>query len=238
MWYCGYKNILLTGEPGCGKSTLLKELISSVQKKVWLITEEILDGSWKREWFKIITSGKEEYLLASRTELSHILFWEKYWIQIEWIKKLISTLIFEIWDILYLDEIAPMQLYAPGFKKFVKLRLSSPNPLLWVIKLDDEKYPFIREIKKRKDVLVVNISETNDMYNKEFLVKLVGKMVKSQKYLQEKVRFTKLDDNTRIMNSSSAQRNLTLYDNNISCDCDFYINYGICSHTIALRQLI
>lgn len=232
-----YKNILLTGKPWCGKSTLLQELVATVDHKTGFITQEIRDDTQQRIWFEVISLWGERASIASKTEKSDILFAEKYWIQTEWMKELIANLNFEIWDILYLDEIAPMQLYAPEFNGFVLWRLSSPNPLLWIIKLDDEKYPFIREIKQRKDVLLVNISQNIDPYNKEFLQKLVEKMKKSQKYIQEKERFIQKDSYTRTMNSSSAQRTLKTRNNDISCNCQFYIDYGICSHSMALRQL-
>jgi len=188
MNHLGYKNILLTGDPGCGKSTLLNELLWQAKEKVWFITQEIRNEEKQRTWFDVVTSLWNRYVLASKKEISDILFAGKYWIQTEWIKELMQTLTFKTGDILYLDEIAPMQLYTPWFQDFVEWFLSSPNPLLGTIKLDDTQHSFIRKIKQRKDVLVIDMLDTKTLYNREFLDKVMEKINKSQKYIQEKER--------------------------------------------------
>lgn len=233
-----YKNILLTGEPWCGKSTLLKELVSAIDHKTWIITQEIRDNTRQRIWFEVISSGGKKSLLASKTKTSDILFANKYWIQTDGIEQILSTLSMQPWDLLYIDEIASMQLYAPWFQSFVKWWLSSKNPLLGAIKLDDAQYPQIQNIKKREDTLVINIMDTTTTYNKNFLIKLLSKIKKSQRYLKEQERFHQLNSTTWEMNSSSAERNLIIENWIIHCDCQFYTQYGICSHSIALRQMI
>jgi DNA polymerase IIIc chi subunit len=88
--------------------------------------------------------------------------------------------------------------------------LSSKNPLLGAIKLDDAQYPQIQNIKKREDTLVINIMDTTTTYNKNFLIKLLSKIKKSQRYLKEQERFHQLNSTTWEMNSSSAERNLII----------------------------
>lgn len=233
-----YKNILLTGEPWCGKSTLLQELVATVDHKTGFITQEIRDDAQQRIWFEVISSWGERASIASKTEKSDILFAEKYRIQTDSIKKILSTLTIEIGDLLYIDEIAPMQLYAPWFQSFAEWWLSTKNPLLGAIKLDDFQYPAIQHIKKRKDTLVIDIMNKNTIYNKGFLFKLAWKIWKSQRYLQEPERFHQINKSMWKMNSSSAERKLIIENWIIHCDCQFYTQYGICSHSIALRQII
>ena len=230
-----YKNILLTWKPGCGKTTLMKDLIATVDKKSWILTEQILQ-EWKRVWFELVDIMWNRYPLSSTNTKSDIIFADKYFIQTQWVKDLIDNFSYNVGDLLYLDEIAPMQLYTPWFSAFVETLLDAKNPLLWVIKLDDAEYEFIQKVKTRKDVLVVDISDEN--YNQEFLVKLMWKIIKSQWYILELDRFKQIQDNTWCMISKSATRNLENRDWVLSCDCQFYEQYWICSHSVALRQLI
>lgn len=231
-----YKNILLTWEPGCGKTTLMKDLISTVDKKSWILTEQVLDDWWERVWFELVDTIWHRYLLSSTNTKSDIIFADKYFIQTQWLKDLINNFTYQVGDLLYLDEIAPMQLYTPWFTDFIESLLDAKNPLLWVIKLDDTEYEFIQKVKKRKDVLIVNISDDN--YDKAFLVKLLWKIKKSQWYVLESDRFHQTADITWSMRSASATRNLVNTDWVLMCDCQFYNQYGICSHSIALRQII
>ncbi len=166
-----YRNILLTGKSWSGKTTLLKELISWIEKKEWILTEEILDESWGRIWFEIADSSWEKYLFTSKQKQSDILFANKHRIHPEWAISLMNKFSYEQDDLLYLDEIGPLELQVPWFESFSNRLLNAPNFLLWTIRLDDEMYPYIQEVKKRDDVLVINISD--DEFDKATLVELI-----------------------------------------------------------------
>lgn len=137
----GYKNILLTWSPGCGKSTKLKELISVVDCKTGFLTEQILNSQWEREWFQLINNIWDTHLLASKIQVSSILFADKYYIQEDAVDRIIKSFECNVWDLIYIDEIAPMQLYSSLFQDFIISILDFKNPIIWVIKLDDDKYP-------------------------------------------------------------------------------------------------
>ncbi len=230
-----YKNILLTWKPKSGKSTMLDSLLASVKEKTWIITKQVLDEGGTRMWFNIVDNKWKKFLLSSTTIRSDKKFADKYWIHSVGIKEIMNNFAYEKWDLIYLDEVAPMQIAADWFKEFATSLLDSKNPLLWTIKLDDNKYEFIQQVKTRKDTLVLDI--LGQEFNEIFLANLVKKIEKSQKYLTEKERFQKLSENERKMDSQSSIR--TLHTGEIiNCDCDFYENYGICSHSISLRQII
>ena len=231
-----YKNILITWEPWCGKSTLLKELISKIDNKSWFLTEQNLNTDWNREWFEILDSKWNKYPLASKNTPSDILFANKYYIQSKWLQEIIKNFSYNIWDLIYIDEIAQMQLYAPWFEDFALDLLNTKNPLVWITKLDDSNYPIIQQIKNRKDTLIINLSK---IWSRDFLLWFIKKVIKSQKYIFESDRYTKISNNHYQMKSSSNIRDIYISENwIISCNCDFYNNHWICSHTMALRQII
>lgn len=214
---------------------MLDSLLVSVKQKTWIITKQVLDESGTRLWFDIIDNTWKKFLLSSTTIKSDKKFADKYWIHTAGIYEFMNNFTFKKWDLLYLDEIAPMQIATDWFKEFATSLLDSKNLLLWTIKLDDSEYNFIQQVKTRKDTLILDILEKE--FDEKFLTKLIEKIIKSQKYLTERDRFQKLSDNEREMKSQSSIRRLHTNEI-ISCDCDFHENYGICSHSIALRQII
>ena len=236
MYKYWYINILLIWEPWSGKTTLLKQLICGIDKKVWMLTEQILNEAWERVWFELVDHVWNRCLLASKEHKSFILFANKYRIHTEGLQRLMKDFSYKRWDLIYVDEIAPMELYAQGFEKFVQWLLESPNPLIGIIKLDDDNYNFVKEIKKRSDILILNISDQN--FDKEFLQTFMKKVKKSQKYLQEPERYEKISESNYIMHSESTTRNIIIKWWVLRCDCQFYQKYGTCSHIMALRQIV
>ncbi len=232
-----YKNILLTGEPWCGKSTLLWAVIQWIRQKQGILTKQVVDLQWIRTGFELETTEWIHYPLASKTEQTSILFAEKWYIQPQGLQEVIKDFKRNIGDLLYLDEIAPMQMYTPWFVEFTDRLLDTTNPLLWVIKYDDTDYPYIQKAKSRKDVLVLTLNDQSRQSIELFLENLIKKLKKSQQYVHEPYRYLKLSNSSFTMESEDGHRMLQYTAGVITCNCDFYIRYGICSHSMALRQL-
>ncbi len=66
---------------------------------------------------------------------------------------------------------------------------------------------------------------------------LIGKIEKAKRYAQEKERvtFSELLVNFRGEHSTY---NVSLKDGKWHCTCDFYSNWGLCSHTMALQRIL
>lgn len=139
-------------------------------------------------------------------------------------------------DLLYLDEIGQMQLFSESFKKAALMFLDSANICIATIsKVYNDS--FTDNIKKRDDVIIVEISEDNREEKYEFIVLLISKMLKAKKYVTEPERFT-FGLNETVIKSEHGIRKVVNNSGKFSCSCDFYGKYGICSHIIAVKDMI
>lgn len=233
-----YKNILLTGQPWCGKSTLLNKIIQPIQDKEWILTKQLLDETGQRTGFEIEYSGKCSFPLASRTKVTPHMFANKRYIETAWLRSITDNMKREIGTLLYLDEIAPMQLHLQEFAPFANRMLDSNNPVLGTIKQNDLWFNFIKQVKTRKDCLILTLDDTTRPSIETFLETLKSKITKSQAYIQEPWRFKKVGSNNVVMQSKHDERTLRRdAQQALYCDCDYFAQYHICSHTIALRQI-
>jgi nucleoside-triphosphatase THEP1 len=153
------KNVLITGLPRSGKSTLLQKLINDIPNKVGFITPEIRENG-ERVGFNIETSNNERFLLA------HINFEtpykvSRYFVDIKSLEKGVSSISnFNDSSFLYLDEVGQAELFSDKFKDLVVKYLNSSNKCLVTISCVYED-DFITEIKKRDDVIVIEITPEN-----------------------------------------------------------------------------
>ena len=137
-------------------------------------------------------------------------------------------------DLLYLDEIGQMQLLSNGFKKLVLKYLDAPNTCLATISsiFEDD---FTRLVKGRDDVILVTISEEDRAEKQSFVTQLIRKIEKARKYVSEPDRFIQNGDDIELHSEHNVRR-LRLEKNGWSCNCDFFMKYRICSHTIATEE--
>jgi nucleoside-triphosphatase THEP1 len=154
------KNILITWLPKSWKSTLLNKIINEIVDKKWFITNEILNSLWNRIWFEMITNSWLKNTLSHIDFISELKV-SKYWVNInniDWILKDISE--FNKNDLLYIDEIWEMELFSEKFKDLVLKFLNSDNIFIWTLSkvyIND----FIEMIKKRNDVVILELYENN-----------------------------------------------------------------------------
>ena len=66
---------------------------------------------------------------------------------------------------------------------------------------------------------------------------LIGKIEKAKRYAQEtdRISFSELSVNFRGENNSY---NINFKDGDWHCSCDFFSNWGLCSHTMALEKIL
>lgn len=160
-------NIILTGMPKSGKSTLLAGLVGKMQNKRGFLTREIAIGEEEekvRVGFEVV--GDNGYT----QRLAHINFKYnenhragEYGVFVAGFAAYINQRRFSEFsggEILYIDEIGQMQLYAENFKDLVRKYLDSDNLFLGTMSAvyhDD----FIEEIRNRKDIEVFEVTPEN-----------------------------------------------------------------------------
>lgn len=78
----------------------------------------------------------------------------------------------DLTDLLYLDEIGPMQLQSDKFETFVTKYLDAENRFIGTIKLDSD-HPFICQIKERSDITIITVTKENRDELEDEIVKMI-----------------------------------------------------------------
>jgi nucleoside-triphosphatase len=229
------KNILITGNPRSGKSTLLKDVIKRFDSKTGFITSEIREKG-ERVGFNIETQNGEKSIFASiniKTDFKV----SKYFVDIKSLEEIMPTVDkFNNEDLLFLDEIGQMQLTSQKFKGIVKKYLNASNVCIATISkiYSDE---FIEEIKKRSDIFLVEITQENREEKKNYVENLLKKIIKAKRYISEGNRFL-IDKKKANITTDHGIRKLEKQKNIWICDCDFFQDNEVCSHTIAIEEYV
>ncbi len=155
-----YKNILITGVPGCGKTTLIKKLFEKFSHltPVGFYTEEIREKGI-RKGFKVISSNKDEFILA-HVDIKSPYRIGKYGVDVKRFEEFLkSFIIYNSVNLCIIDEIGKMECLTPLFPPFVKKFLDSSCLTVATVALKGEG--FIKEVKERKDVKLFYLNEDN-----------------------------------------------------------------------------
>lgn len=168
-------NLLITGIPRVGKSSLINKVIEEVQSRNRIvggvITPEVREKN-VRVGFLIVNllTGEQDFLakvdVGSRYRVG------RYGVISENIKGIgVKALIQAVKnaDLIVIDEIGKMELFAPEFVIAVREALDSSKPVLGTIG-KNVQHPFVNEVKKRKDVEILNLTQNNrdEIYLKVF----------------------------------------------------------------------
>jgi nucleoside-triphosphatase THEP1 len=229
------KNILITGLPKSGKSTILRKIITNHNPKVGFVINEVRENG-ERTGFEIETNHGDKSLLASINFNTNFKV-SKYYVEINNLNKILPKVsTFNPEDLLYIDEIAQMELVSESFKQLVLKYFNSPNTCLATLSkvYDDE---FTEKIKNREDIILVEINEQNREEKEKFIEVLIRKISKAKRYVSDSDRFN-IQANEVTINTDHGVRKLTKHNKEWKCSCDFYAENGICSHTIALEEFL
>lgn len=169
------KNILITGMPRSGKSTLLNKVIANFDNKVGFVTNEIRENG-ERVGFEFVTNTGEKSILASK-KIETDFKVSRYFVNINNLSIIIPKVYnFENDDLLYIDEIGQMELFSENFKRLVQKYLDSPNICIATIsKIYNDD--FIEEIKKRGDIILIEITEENRNEKEKIIEQYIKKMI-------------------------------------------------------------
>jgi nucleoside-triphosphatase len=155
------KNILLTGLPGIGKTTLMMNLLGSLRKlnPVGFYTEEIREGGVRKGFELVSLDGRRR--LLSHVSIRSPYRVGKYRVDIKGFEDFLNSLpiLESLSPLILIDEIGKMECLSGAFKKLLVTTLDSRKVVIATIALRGEG--FISEIKKRTDVLLLEITEQN-----------------------------------------------------------------------------
>ncbi|MDI6644924.1 MAG: NTPase [Methanobacteriaceae archaeon] len=171
-------NILLTGNPGIGKTTVLIQIKNHLQENGYRIggvcCPEIREIR-QRVGFKIVD-------LMTKTEgiLSHIKCkgprLGKYRVNLSDLDDIGTSAIYQALDqtdFVLIDEIGPMELHSPKFRRAVLEAFESPKTVIAVIH-KKSRDQFILKLKNRGDVKIFDINNRNrDSIHKDIIKQLI-----------------------------------------------------------------
>ncbi|NPA53964.1 MAG: NTPase [Aquificae bacterium] len=168
--------ILLTGKPGIGKTTVVKKVAQALKDNVigfW--TEDFRDKHGKRLGFKVITTEGKEAILASKLFFDAPFKVGSYGVDIKAFEDVVIPVLEKALKenkIVVIDEIGKMELFSEKFLSLVKEIFNKKDKILATVPIKNI-HPFVKELKERKDVLLIEVSLSNRNQLPEKIIQLL-----------------------------------------------------------------
>lgn len=231
------KNILITGEPKSGKSTLLDMLLAEHHDKVGFLTKEIRKDDIRVGFEMVVHTGEKILLADVDTPDTHKV--GKYFVHPQNIDPFLERLLLpsDVSSLLYMDEIGQMQLFSASFKTTALRFLDATNTCVATITSVHED-DFTSNVKQRNDIIFVTITPENRDEKRMLVTQLFKKIDKAKGYSTELERWTFVDPAHASLKSEHGTRQLEFRDNTWHCECGFFNTHAICSHVIAVEEVV
>lgn len=154
------KNILLTGEPGYGKSTLIERIVLRLDRPTTGFFTREMRESGRRVGFSITTLDGKRGLLA-HVDIPGRYRVGRYGVNLPDLDQIAvpSMLPQAETVVVVIDEVGKMECLSPVFRQTLMRTLDSPNTVIGSISRKGNA--FIEAVKKRTDVHLVTVTETN-----------------------------------------------------------------------------
>ena len=239
--------ILLTGPTRTGKSTAIKKIVGmlGIKNCGGFCTEEIREND-ERVGFRIKTlSGKTGILahinINSEKRIS------EYGVDMRFFKEFCISELQEAIDnddvkYIIIDEVGPMQVLSMEYRELLIKLLKSEKIVIGTIFLNPSEW--LDDFKKMDGLELVNVSLEN---RNEIPLQMVERLAmndetlkrkieKAKRYCTERERFRVFDNYVEVRGDHGI-RIVKKENNNYTCNCDFYMEHGTCSHIIATINL-
>ncbi len=152
---------LITGKPGVGKTTLVQKIIKQMGSinMTGFFTAEIRDMGSRLGFELQGLNGERRILAHVNIDSRHRV--GKYGVDTNGFEAFLATLDLFNPDVelIVIDEIAKMELFSQHFKSLIRKALNSDKQVLASIALKGDA--FIREIKQRSDVQLLEVTHEN-----------------------------------------------------------------------------
>jgi nucleoside-triphosphatase len=173
----------MTGEPGVGKTTALVRTISLIRAHGYsiggMISREVRVKG-ERIGFELIdlSSGQKGVLASIKLNMGPKV--GKYRVNLTDLaeigaKSLLNAV--DFYDIIVCDEIGPMELFSPDFRRAAKVVIDSDKPVIGIIhkSLND---PLLQELKSKLSVEIIEVTHENREKLPEILAEKVISRIK------------------------------------------------------------
>ncbi|WP_461614061.1 nucleoside-triphosphatase [Clostridium sp. Marseille-QA1073] len=179
------KNLFLTGEIGVGKSTLLKKLIEKINTSIGgYVTERVIDNNILKYNLISLYDGIEEYSISQMPLNRHSNNPEVFLSSFnEGAFSILEKSFYER-NVVIMDELGFMESKAYRFQNIVLRLLDSSKTVIGVLKKRDCE--FLNNIRNRKDVIIIEVTEEN---RNILLEKLITILVSFEVPLKKKDAF-------------------------------------------------
>ncbi len=155
------KNFLVTGVPGVGKTTLIRKLCKRLASfnPHGFYTEEIREGGMRKGFALVSLDGKRSVLshvnMKSRYRIG------KYGVDIKSFETFLESVNLEapVGSLIVMDEIGKMECFSAGFVSLVGALLDGAGIVVATVALKGPD--LISEVKRRRDVLMYEVTERN-----------------------------------------------------------------------------
>lgn len=155
------KNILITGLPGVGKTTLVRKLVEELKQfhPVGIYTEEIRKEGIRKGFELISLDGRKGLLSHTNIQSPHRV--GKYKVDVKGFEAFLGSipLLNPSTRLIMIDEIGKMECLSEKFKSLLKETLDSEKWVIATIAFRGNE--FIEELKKRKDLRLFEITQSN-----------------------------------------------------------------------------